>query len=151
MRNEIRNYNVQVIQQALTNGRRLKAAQLNIKEGKSLIAAIRNKDGSITINRDKLIERCAEFYKELYSSTTDRPNPPTTDDEPIPEILDCEVLHAMRQMADNKAPGKDGIVIDTMNLGGPVICKHMVKLFNNCLSKRKTPEVWNNATVILLQ
>lgn len=53
MRNEIRSYNVQVIQQALTNGRGLKAAQLNIKEGKPLIAAIRNKDGSITTNRDK--------------------------------------------------------------------------------------------------
>src|SRR5438552_2448862 len=150
MRNEIRNYNVQVIQQALANGRGLKAARFNIKEGKSLIAAIRNKDGSITTNRDKIIERCAKFYKELYSSTTDRPNPPTTDDEPIPEILDCEVLHAMRQMANNKAPGEDGIVIYTMKLGGDVICKHMAKLFNNCLSKRKTPEVWNNAAIILL-
>src|SRR6266853_3155272 len=114
------------------------------------IAAIRNKDGSITTNRDKIVERCAEFYKKLYSSTSDKPDLPTTADEPIPEILGCKVQHAIKQMINNKAPGEDGIVIDTIKLGGDEICKHIAKLFTTCLSKRMTPEAWNNAAIILL-
>jgi hypothetical protein len=64
MREEIRNYNVQIVQKALTDNRGLKAASLKVKQGKSLMVAIRNKDGSITTDREKIVERCAEFYKE---------------------------------------------------------------------------------------
>src|SRR3977135_56881 len=73
MREEIRKYNVQLVQKALTQNRGLKSAKRKTKEGKSLMVAIRNKDGSITTDRDKIVERCAEFYRELYSSTADRP------------------------------------------------------------------------------
>src|SRR5271154_5767781 len=72
MREEIRKYNVQLVQKALTENRGLKSAKLKMKEGRSLMVAIRNKGGSITTDRDKIVERCAEFYRELYSSTTDR-------------------------------------------------------------------------------
>src|SRR5271154_2151023 len=67
MREEIRKYNVQLVQKALTENRGLKSATLKTKEGKSLMVAIRNKDGSITTDRDKIVERCAEFYRELYT------------------------------------------------------------------------------------
>ena len=152
MRNEIRSYNVQLIEQALTTGRGLKAAQLKMKEGRSLMVAIKTKDGSVTTNRDSIVERCAEFYKELYSSTADRPNiPPTTGtDDPIPEILSWEVQYAITQMKNNKAPGDDEIVIDVIKEGGPELCRHIAKLFTNCLRKRKTPEAWNNAVITLL-
>jgi hypothetical protein len=53
MREEIRNYNVQVVQKALTENRGLKSARLRVKQGKSLMVAIRNKDGSITTDREK--------------------------------------------------------------------------------------------------
>ena len=65
MRKEIRNYNVQIVQKALTENRGLKAAKLKVQQGKSLLVAIRNKNGSITTDRDKIVDRCAEFYKEL--------------------------------------------------------------------------------------
>src|SRR5277367_5522719 len=152
MKNEIRSYNVQLIQEALTTGRGLKAAQLKTKEGRSLMVAIKTKDGSITTNRDSIVERCAEFYKELYSSTADRytaPNATVTDD-PIPEVLSWEVQYAIKQMKNNKAPGDDGIVIDIIKEGGQELYHHIAKLFTNCLSKHKTPEAWDNAIIILL-
>ena len=49
MREEIRKYNVQLVQKALTENRGLKSAKLKTNEGKSLKVAIQNKDGSITI------------------------------------------------------------------------------------------------------
>ena len=54
MREEIRQHNVQLVQKALTENRALKSAKLKMKEGKSLMVAIRNKDGSITTDRDKI-------------------------------------------------------------------------------------------------
>ena len=52
MREEIRNYNVQIVQKALTDNRGLKEASLKVKQGKSLMVAIRNKDGCITTDRE---------------------------------------------------------------------------------------------------
>ncbi len=66
MREDIRKYYVQLVQKALTENRGLKSARLKTKEGKSLMVAVRNKYGSITIDRNRIVERCAEFYKELY-------------------------------------------------------------------------------------
>jgi endonuclease/exonuclease/phosphatase family metal-dependent hydrolase len=150
MREEIRNYNVQVVQKALTDNRGLKAASLKVKQGKSLMVAIRNKDGSITTDRDKIVERCAEFYKELYSSTRDRPRIQTSNDNTIQEVLSTEVCHAIKQMKNNKAPGPDGMVIDIIKEGGHELFQHIARLFTNCLSTRKIPEDWNNAIIILL-
>ena len=152
MRHKIRSYNVQLIQQALTTGTGLKAAQLKTKEGRSQMVTIKTKDGSITTNRESILERCAEFYKELYSSTADRPIIPSRirNDEPIPEILSWEVRHAMKQMKNNKAPGDDEIVIDIIKEGGQELYEHIAKWFTNCLRKRNILQAWNNAVIILL-
>src|SRR3977135_4233665 len=56
MREEIRKCNVELVQKALTQNRGLKSNKLKTKEGKSLMVAIRNKDGSITTDRDKIVE-----------------------------------------------------------------------------------------------
>ena len=62
MRKEIRNYNDQIVQKALTENRGLKAARPKVRKGKSLMVAIRNKDGSITTRRDKMFQLCGIFY-----------------------------------------------------------------------------------------
>src|SRR3977135_1465407 len=124
MREEIRKYNVQIVQKALTQNRGLKSAKLETKEGKSLMVAIRNKDGSIATDRDKIVERCAEFCRELYSSTADRPAIKTSDEDSVPEVLSAEVQHAVKQMKNNKAPRDNGVVIDIVKEGGEVLYKH---------------------------
>ena len=150
MREEIRKYNVQLVQNALKENRGLKTAKLKTKQGKSLMVAIRNKDGSITTDRDKIVERCAEFYRELYSSTTNRPTIQTPAEDSVPEVLCAEVQHAVKQMKNNKAPGDDGVVIDIVKEGGEVLFKQLSRLFTNCMRQRTTPKEWNNAIIILL-
>ena len=112
--------------------------------------AIKNKDGIVTSNREKVVERCAEYYKELYYSSESRPNLEGSAENPLPEITLDELSHALKQMKNNKAPGEDGIVIDVIKEGADEINKHIVNLFNMCLQKRETPKEWNNALIILL-
>ena len=104
MRNEIRKYNVQLVQKALTENKGLKSAKLKTKEGKSLMVAVRNKDGSIATDRDKIVKRCAEFYMELYSSTSERPTIQTSVEDSVPKVLITEIQHAVKHMKNNKAP-----------------------------------------------
>src|SRR5258708_6269079 len=73
-----------------------------MKEGESLMVAIRNKDGSITTDRDKIVERAAEIYRELYSSTTDRPTTQTSAKDFVPEVLSAEVQHAVKQRGSTR-------------------------------------------------
>ena len=150
MRVEIRKYTVQLVQKALTENRGLKSAKLKTEEGKSLMVAIRNKDGSITTHRDKIVERCAEFYRELYTSTPDRLTILSSENDSIPEVLTVEVQHAVKQMKNNKAPGDDGIVIDILKEGGELLYKQLSRLFTNCLRQRTISTQWNNAIIILL-
>lgn len=53
-------------------------------------------------------------------------------------------------MKNNKAPGEDGIVIESVKLGGETLLKSIKDLFNLCLEDGIIPSQWNNAEMILL-
>ena len=150
MRDEIRKYNVQLVQKALTDNKGLKSAKLKTKEDKSLMLAVRNNDGGVTTDRDKIVERCAEFYRELYSSTSERPSIQTSVEDPVPDVLITEAQHAVKQMKIIEAPGDDGMVVDIIKEGGEVLYKPISRLFTNYLKQKTIPTRWNNATIILL-
>ena len=150
IRDEIRGYNVLVVQNALQNNKGLKAAKIRSKKGQPLMTAIKAIDGKIITDRREIVEQCAQFYKDLYSSSLARPSISTTERKYIPDILAREVQHAMQQMKNNKAPGEDEIEIDIVRLAGEEICTHLAKLFTSCLNQRQVPVAWNNAVITLL-
>jgi hypothetical protein len=150
IRDEIRGYNVLMVQNALQNNKGLKAAKIRSKKGQPLMTAIKAKDGKVIADRREIVEQCAQFYRDLYSSSMERPSISPTVGECIPDILTREVQHAMQQMKNNKAPGEDEIEIDIVKLAGKEICTHLAKLFTSCLNQRQVPAAWNNAVITLL-
>ena len=150
IRDKIRGYNVLVMQNALQNNKGLKSTKTQCKRGQQLMTAIKAKDGKIVTDRKEIVEQCAQFYRDLYINSKERPSGTPIRGECIPDILAREVQHAVQQMKNNKAPGEDKIEIDLVKLTGEEICTHLARLFTSCLNKRQVPVTWNNAIITLL-
>ena len=56
------------IEQALKNGGNLKAVKKKLGTGNNQMYAIRDKEGNVIRNMDKIVEVAEQFYKDLYSS-----------------------------------------------------------------------------------
>ena len=147
MRQDIRRYNVETIKKAISQNKSVKATQIRLKEGKPLMTTIKAADGKIITGKLQVLERCAEFYEKLYSSSANRPAvTPSAQDNVLPD----EVQLAMNQMKNNKATGDDEIPIDMLKLGGYITCRKIARLFTSCLRNKCTPNNWGNAVIILL-
>ena len=67
-------------------------------------------DGNITTDREEILDVCAEFYQDLYSSKKEggkKSSITSVDNSELPNITVREVEMAVKQMKDNKAPGND--------------------------------------------
>ena len=128
--------------------------------GKTHMTAIKEEEGSVTRNRDRIVERAKEFYEKLYSSDINN-NSVVEDEEfnelsttyttfPVPEISQDEVEHTIHELKREKAPGPDNITPDMLKDAGPPILKSLANLFTECLKQNKIPKTSHNAIIILL-
>ena len=75
-----------------------------------------------------MINRCEEFYTNLYSTKLPQGQPPVqiqrdTLNTPPPPILQTEVSAAIKRLKRNKAPGNDNITADVLKDGGEPIVR----------------------------
>ena len=57
---------------------------------KTRINQMRHKDGNITTDREEILDVCAEFYQDLYSSKKEggkKPSIKSVDDAELPSII----------------------------------------------------------------
>ena len=97
---------------------------------------------------DRVLERCAEFYENLYKDTVH--NITRTEAEEVPPILDSEVEIAMKDMKNNKAPGEDQIVMEMLRAGGEIVRTKLKELFNQVLRREEVPKEWKNVIIALI-
>ena len=129
---------------AVESGKGLKKA--NSEQGrKVLIPALKE---TPTTNRERILERCAEFYENLYRDTIHIMT--KTGAEEVPPILDSEVENAMKGMKNNKAPGEDQIVMEMLRADGEIVRTKLKELFNQVLTKEEVPKEWENAIITLI-
>ena len=87
-------------------------------------APLKSTSGEIITDRAKQMERWAEHYQELYSretTVTDRaientPSLPVMKELDTPPTVE-ELSKAIDSLANNKAPGKDGIPAEIIKAG----------------------------------
>ena len=150
MRNEIREYNIKIVEQAILANKGVKAARRKVMDGKKLMVAIRDNNGNIITDRGKIVQRCAGFYGKLYSSTIDRPTTSRTHRHPVPQVTCSEVENALKYMSNGKVPGPDGLVIELIKESGPEVWKRLAALFSKCIESSTVPSDWNEGSIVLL-
>ena len=147
MRQDLRETNTKKVKDAIENGRGLKKCKPGNGK-KALIQALKEKDGSETMDRERILKRCAEFYQELYEDPSQDIR--TTPADVTPHILKSEVEKAANQMKNGKSPGEDLVVIETIKAGGDIIITKLQDLYNKVIETEKVPTEWKNAIIILL-
>ena len=73
-----------------------------------------------------------------------------TDPEEVSKITSREVEAALRDMNNGTAASNDHINIDTIKAEENTISKTLAKLYNKCLSERRTPKSWKNAKTVII-
>ena len=151
-RNDLRKHKATTIQRVIEQGKSFKMAKRQLNRGRLQFTSVLEEDGTLTTDRERIVERSREFYEKLYSST--RQEPPEADIkqqfEGFPNIKAWEVKSAVKQSKKGKAPGPDNITIDLIDVAGDIINDKLATLFNECLLQSKVPEIWNEAIIILL-
>ncbi|XP_046863217.1 uncharacterized protein LOC124456959 [Xenia sp. Carnegie-2017] len=102
-RQNLREANTKRIREAVESGKGLKKSTTGDGK-KALIQALKEKDGKVTTDRKRILERCAEFYQALYEDPSQ--NIQLRPAEETPVIMKCEVEKAIHQMKNGKSPVK---------------------------------------------
>ena len=125
MREDIREHNTRRVKEALENGRGFQRAT-NSREGcKILIPSLKEQDGTIITDRERILERCAEFYEDLYKDAAQNIVPAKA--EEVPPILDSEIEYSMKKMRKRRAPVEDQVVVEMLIAGGEAVQKKILK------------------------
>ena len=116
---------------------------------KKAISAIKDKEGTIHTNADKILECWSQHFcnhlntrfphdQEAENSV---PDPPNNVDK-HPEISMQEVQNAVKRMKLRKAPGVDNITAEVLRAGNEPMCRMLHKIFNLVWQQNKTPKDW---------
>ena len=132
---DIRKFNMDKIEEALSNSTSLKKVKLGLGLGKSEIFALKNSEGEVTRNRNEIIKIAEEFYTKLYSSNQEHVSTSPVESEVInvPEITVEEVKNALKGFKKNKAGGEDGITFEHIKEAGDLVLSKLASLYSKCL------------------
>ncbi|CAG9133292.1 unnamed protein product [Plutella xylostella] len=152
IRRDLRAFNTKLVEIALLKHRSLRAAKHGNTTGKSWITSLKDKDGRKHTNRQKIVEICTSFYKDLYADTTRdaNSNDEYTFRDNIPLITGYEVHVALKSMQYEKSPGEDGVTTESLKIGEPTLLPHLANLCNDILVSGKFPLKFCHSNIILL-
>ena len=116
---------------------------------------VRSTDGVLIKNKESILERWAEYLKNLLNMvhTTDPgflydlptlPIIPKLDDPPFFD----EVENAILCLKDNKTAGPDNIPAEVIKYGGCALCRRLHNFIHDCWSAICLPQQWRNANII---
>ena len=93
-----------------------------------------------------------ESQRATAAAAADRVQQLSTEWHPVPAqdeaFSEAEVHQALEAMANNKAPGHDGIVAEMLKLGGAPIVRRLTQLFNEVFDGGAMPSGWRKGTII---
>jgi len=94
----------------------------------------------------------SEAQRDRAAAAAARVQTLSTQWHPVPgqddEFTEAEVRSALTKMANNKAPGHDGIVAEMLKLAGAPVLRRLTDLFNKVLDTCTIPDGWRKGTIV---
>ena len=156
VRRDLRSSNVRLIEEAIEQNRGSKVFTQQL--GRSHLTKLRTHDGRTVLSKPEISAEIEDFYGRLYaahapSSRRDDHDSRATltrhyTDE-LPDISQDEIVMALRQLRNGKAPGEDGITSELLKAGGAPVIREIQNLFNTVLHSGRTPKAWSRSLVVL--
>lgn len=106
------------------------------------ISRIKKEDGTITTNREEIVDEATKFYENLYSNEEQNAHKKKeiksskierTDFNENFRIMEAEVEKAIGEMKKGKATGDDGIPNELIIYGKESIITKLTDIFNRIL------------------
>ena len=118
--------------------------------------AIKDKDGCILIEEDKIRERWATYIEELYEkdkrpNTTEIPledEQQVNNDEKGPDIIRSEIHEAIRYMKKKKSPGADGIPAELIKALSGIAAKELENISMKMYEDGEWPEEFCESVIL---
>ena len=102
-REEKRKKNLDLVEEAIQNGKSLKTANRKLALGKQQMISLRDDNGEIIKCREQMVTRVREFYEKLCSSSINVPvTNQVTDTSEVPHIFIDEVKHALNKRQNSR-------------------------------------------------
>ncbi len=118
------------------------------RHGPGVATCIEDKDGTIIMDKDKILLRWYEYISDLYNDNRgDMPSISTEDTLPI---TTQEVEYALKGMPMNKAAGPDNITTELLVAAGDIGIVELTKLSNMMYNKGCLPSELNKSIFITL-
>ena len=118
------------------------------KHGNGTTTCVEAKDGTIIIEKDKILDRWPEYIGELYDD--DRGEMPVIAKGSISPIAYQEVEYALKWMPMRKSPGPDDIVTEMLVDAGDMGIAELTKLSNMMYIQGGFPSELNKSIFITL-
>ena len=115
---------------------------------------IRDGDGTLLKDNEKILKRWAEYYSELLNSSHPVDESAIEELPQLPPVLELddlptlqEVKTAVESLKCGKAPGPDGIPAEVFKYGGEDLLYRLVDLMRGCWRSGGVPQQWLKATI----
>lgn len=160
IREDIVKYEDDIINKIMESTGSTKRVQKEITNVKTTwISRIKKEDGTITTNREEIVDEATKFYENLYSNEEQNAHKKKeiksskierTDFNENFRIMEAEVEKAIGEMKKGKATGDDGIPNELIIYGKESIITKLTDIFNRILYECEVPKQWQLSKIILL-
>ena len=122
------------------------------KQTKARQFGVKDKNGNIVTDKERVLERWAESYEDLYNDTPSGRNNENSsqDDGPIPVILKSEVENAVLNLKIGKSAGLDDMYSEYIKAGGEPIVQALLYLYNQVLRTGIMPDKFKQALIVVI-